>query len=132
MFNENLDGEPQVDLTPIIDVIFMLLIFFIMTTTFSKPVLDIILPTSETAQATTAQKDEIVISITSEGKSLYQENEISPAEMEELFNSRPDSQINLYVDEKTPFDAFVRVVDVVKKRPGGHFVISTQPAAKTE
>ena len=44
------DEDASIDLTPVIDVIFMLLIFFIMTTTFSKPVLDIVLPASETAE----------------------------------------------------------------------------------
>ena len=41
------DEDASIDLTPVIDVIFMLLIFFIMTTTFSKPVLDIVLPASD-------------------------------------------------------------------------------------
>ena len=44
------DEDASIDLTPVIDVIFMLLIFFIMTTTFSKPVLDIVLPASETSR----------------------------------------------------------------------------------
>ena len=46
MFNLDLEEEPSIDLTPLIDTIFMLLIFFIMTTTFSRPVLDIVLPAS--------------------------------------------------------------------------------------
>ena len=41
MFDE-LEEEPRVDLTPLIDVIFMLVIFFVMTMTFSKPVLDVV------------------------------------------------------------------------------------------
>ena len=44
------DEDINIDLTPLIDVIFMLLIFFIMTTTFSKPVIDIMLPASKTAE----------------------------------------------------------------------------------
>ena len=39
---DDLDEEPKVDLTPLIDVIFMLVIFFVMTMTFSKPVLSLI------------------------------------------------------------------------------------------
>ena len=49
MFNLDLEEEPSIDLTPLIDTIFMLLIFFIMTTTFSRPVLDIVLPASSEA-----------------------------------------------------------------------------------
>ena len=43
MHDDPLNDDISLDITPLIDVIFMLLIFFIMTTTFSKPVLDIIL-----------------------------------------------------------------------------------------
>ncbi len=44
---DDLDEEPKVDLTPLIDVIFMLVIFFVMTMTFSKPVIDLTLPAAE-------------------------------------------------------------------------------------
>ena len=36
-------GDINLDLTPLIDVIFMLLIFFILTTTFAKPLLDVVI-----------------------------------------------------------------------------------------
>ena len=50
MFDE-LEEEPRVDLTPLIDVIFMLVIFFVMTMTFSKPVLDVVLPAAKTPRS---------------------------------------------------------------------------------
>ena len=56
------DEDASIDLTPVIDVIFMLLIFFIMTTTFSKPVLDIVLPASETSEESSRKNAELVIS----------------------------------------------------------------------
>lgn len=43
------DDDLSLDLTPLIDVIFMLVIFFVLTTTFSKPVIDMILPKSTSA-----------------------------------------------------------------------------------
>lgn len=46
--NSNLFGgfedEPQIDLTPLIDCLFMLIIFFVLTMSFSKPVLEVVLP----------------------------------------------------------------------------------------
>ena len=38
----------------------------------------------------------------------------------------PDALLNLHVDEKAPFNAFVGVVDLAKTKRGGRFVISTQ------
>jgi len=36
---EDFDEEPQIDLTPLIDCLFMFIIFFVLTMSFSKPVL---------------------------------------------------------------------------------------------
>ena len=64
MFDMNLDEEPSIDLTPLIDTIFMLLIFFIMTTTFSRPVLD-----TEEAEVSGEHREQ-VISITPDVKQV--------------------------------------------------------------
>ena len=126
MFNFGLEEEPSIDLTPLIDTIFMLLIFFIMTTTFSRPVLDIILPASSEAEAS-AEKREQVISIKADGSLHYEGRMIDRSEVDAILAERPEALLNLYVDQKAPFEAFVEVVDIAKGRKGGRFVISTQP-----
>ena len=70
MHDDPLNDDISLDITPLIDVIFMLLIFFIMTTTFSKPVLDIVLPQSETSEDPTANKGELLISVREDGSML--------------------------------------------------------------
>lgn len=120
-----LEEEPNVDLTPLIDVIFMLLIFFIMTTTFSRPVLDIILPSAETSSTSSTNKEQ-VISIKADGSMHYEGRQIDVTEIEAVLDERPEALLNLYVDQKAPFDAFVKVVDVAKVKKEGRFVISTQ------
>ena len=126
MFNFGLEEEPSIDLTPLIDTIFMLLIFFIMTTTFSRPVRDIILPASSEAEAS-AEKREQVISIKADGSLHYEGRMIDRSEVDAILAERPEALLNLYVDQKAPFEAFVEVVDIAKVRKGGRFVISTQP-----
>lgn len=42
--SENVVNEPDVGLTPLVDVVFQLLVFFILTSTFATPVLDVVLP----------------------------------------------------------------------------------------
>ena len=126
MFNFGLEEEPSIDLTPLIDTIFMLLIFFIMTTTFSRPVLDIVLPASQEAEAS-AEKREQIISIKSDGSLHYEGRQIDKSEVDAVLAERPEALLNLYVDQKAPFEAFVDVVDIAKVRKGGRFVISTQP-----
>ena len=64
MFDE-LEEEPRVDLTPLIDVIFMLVIFFVMTMTFSKPVLDVVLPAAQNSEVR-KKAAELVLSVNSD------------------------------------------------------------------
>lgn len=120
------DEDAGIDLTPVIDVIFMLLIFFIMTTTFSKPVLDIVLPASETAEDAGRKGAELVISVKADGTLHYQDRQLTREELTSVLETRPEALLNLYIDEKAPFEAFVGVVDIAKLKRGGHFVISTQ------
>ena len=124
------DEDASIDLTPVIDVIFMLLIFFIMTTTFSKPVLDIVLPASETSEESSRKNAELVISVKADGTIHYQDRQLTKEALAAVLETRPEALLNLYVDEKAPFEAFVGVVDIARLKRGGHFVISTQPSER--
>ena len=123
------EEEDGIDITPLIDCIFMLLVFFIMTTTFSKPVLDIVLPKSEQAARLSERPREIVISVHEDGRLFHNQKEITREELPALLASMPDALLDLHVDEKAPFKAFVAVVDIAKQREGGRFVISTRAPA---
>ena len=85
------DEDASIDLTPVIDVIFMLLIFFIMTTTFSKPVLDIVLPASETAEESSRKNAELVISVKADGTIHYQDRQLTKEALAAVLETRPEA-----------------------------------------
>ena len=125
MFDDPLDEDVSLDITPLIDVVFMLLIFFIMTTTFNKPVLDIVLPQSDTAAEPT-NGEELMVAVKEDGTYWYQQTQMNKDEIKALLDAHPEAMLNLYVDENTPFQHFVGLVDLARQRPGGRFVISTR------
>ena len=124
------DEDINIDLTPLIDVIFMLLIFFIMTTTFSKPVIDIMLPASKTAEKAGSEPKEIVITVSNKGDIYYGENIISANELEKILKDNPDKILNMFIDKTAPFQSFVHIVDIAKKEREGRFIISTDIAER--
>lgn len=128
MYDE-FDEEPKVDLTPLIDVIFMLVIFLVMTMSFSKPVLDVILPQAQNAEVK-KKEAELVISVTGEGKYFHRETEIAKEEMPQFLAEHPEGILNLMVDEKAPFETFVYLADLAKVNRAGRFVISTKSAPR--
>ncbi len=128
-FFDNFEDEPQIDLTPLIDCLFMLIIFFVLTMSFSRPVLEIILPEAKHA-ATHTERQEIVLSVKADG-SLWLGDEATTLEgLSAALDAAPDQLLNIFMDEKAPFASFVSVVDLAKVKRAGKFVISTrEPSA---
>jgi len=78
-FSQSREEEVGISLTPLIDVVFLLLIFFMVSTTFSKESqLNLRLPTSDLPLETTVEEEVIVISISEQGQyALKRGNETS-------------------------------------------------------
>lgn len=126
MFDE-FDEEPRIDLTPLIDVIFMLVIFFVMTMTFSKPVLDLVLPSADNS-VVRKKEAELVLNVKSDGSIYHEDALVTKEDLPQFLDEHPDGMLNLMIDEKAPFESFVSIVDVAKHKRGGRFVISTRAA----
>lgn len=121
----NFDEEPQIDLTPLIDCLFMLIIFFVLTMSFSQPVLEILLPEANSAESAN-NRNEILINIKKDGSLWFDEQ--TPATLDALLqklDAEPEKMLNIYMDKNAPFLYFVEVLDIAKQKRAGRFVIST-------
>lgn len=120
-----LDEEPQIDLTPLIDCLFMLIIFFVLTMSFSRPVLEIVLPESQTAQSMKADR-QISVFVTADGQYMMEGKKTDLKAIEAVLVSTEKAILNIHMDGKAAFDTFVPLVDLAKSTNEGRFVISTQ------
>lgn len=120
------DEEPQIDLTPLIDCLFMLIIFFVLTMSFSKPVLEVVLPEAQTAQKSPSRA-EILLSVKADGTYWIDHEAVTIETLTRILDERPNDLLNIYMDAQTPFNHFVEVLEVAKTKRNGRFVISTDP-----
>ena len=121
----NFDEEPQIDLTPLIDCLFMLIIFFVLTMSFSRPVLEIVLPEAQHAEVG-QERNELLLCVKDDGKLYINEEPVTLEELGVRLDADPDKLLNIYMDEKAPFSSFVEVLDLAKVKRSGRFVISTR------
>jgi len=112
---------PTVIIVSLIDILAILLIFVIVTTTFRRdqPAVVINLPDSKTATAAPAQNDPAVLSISKDEK-LYLDNK--PVELANLKQAlldmmaqTPNRSLALSADKQAPFGVVVSVMDVLKE-----------------
>ena len=113
------DERVDINLTPLIDVVFLLLIFFMVSTTFDRHAnLKVELPEASAA-ISQQQQEPVVISIDAEGNYFINDRQLVNTTMETLkialrktvADKEEDVPLVLRADAKTPHQSVVRVMD---------------------
>jgi len=112
---------PAVIIVSLIDILAILLIFVIVTTTFRRdqPAVVINLPDSKTATAAPTQADPAILSI-SKDKTLFLDGkpvELSDLKLalEQMLAATPNRGLALNADKDAPFGMVVSVMDILKE-----------------
>jgi biopolymer transport protein ExbD len=129
-----------VDITPLIDVVLLLVIFFMLTTTFiGAPAIKVNLPASS-AKEISKEPKEVKVTITKDGK-IYVDREaggsgdpISLKELEKLLikvaRENPDTMVIIRADENTTHGTVVAVMDLAKTSGLNKLAIATKPGKR--
>lgn len=110
----------SLNLTPLIDVVFLLLIFFMVTTTFEKQSkLKIELPEAD-IKPTTAQTENLTISISQKGEIFINNNQLVNTNRQNIINvlqstvqENRELPVVIRADANVPHKYVVRVLDVL-------------------
>ncbi len=106
-----------IDLTPIIDVVFILLIFFIVTSVFKKDELALILDLPKAdAKATEIKDDQIFIELSSE-KLAIKGIEVSFISLEDNLKEIKNNKkaVIVRIDKDVRYERVVKVLDLLQK-----------------
>jgi biopolymer transport protein ExbD len=113
---------PQIIIVSLIDIFAMLLIFFIVTTTFktAETQLSIKLPESKTATQAENPTDPLVLAITADEKIVLGDQSIKSvddlaAALQDVQKKTPDRPLAMKADQKVSFGFLVQVLDSLKK-----------------
>jgi len=110
----------SIDLTPIIDMVFMLLIFFLVATTFhqAEREMQIALPAASSAAPVSSLLREIIINVTSEGNIIVSGRTMEPADLRNLVveavAANPEQKVTVRGDRAASYAAIVTVLDICK------------------
>ena len=132
-FRRQSNQEVSVNLTPLIDVVFLLLIFFMVSTTFTKKTeLQIELPEADGEQAE-QQVDQVEVEINAEGDYSVNDQRLNSNNREALLErirqvAGDDTSIPFVItaDAKTDHELVVRAMDVAGTLGFSALSISTQ------
>tara|TARA_A100001015_G_scaffold308684_1_gene406734 strand:+ start:2575 stop:2988 length:414 start_codon:yes stop_codon:yes gene_type:complete len=121
--------QPRLELTPLIDVIFILVIFFAVTTTFvnERQGISVTLPT---ATAIEAPKQSVVISIDRQQRVYWNGTRLSESAIAQkvaaFVKQQPSQGIVLQADQQTPYNRVVFVLDAIRKAGCSNVMLEAQ------
>jgi len=124
--------EPEVNLTPLIDVVFLLLIFFMVSTTFEQQSsIHIELPEAS-AEATPAEEETLEIIIDAQGRYFIGDQQVVNTELRTLrgairkfLGERKSIPVTIRADAKTPHQAVITALDATSQLGLTHISLAT-------
>ncbi len=108
------DEKEEIDMTPMLDVVFILLIFFIVTASFVKEAgIDVNRP--EAATAVKKERANILVAISDKGDIWINKRKVDvrsvQANIERLKAENPQGTVVIQADKKSTTDTLIKVMD---------------------
>lgn len=135
-FRQNIPEKLDINITPMIDVVFLLLIFFMVTTTFNRETqLQIVLPEASGEEATVAEP--LTVSIDDKGQFYVNQHQVINVDIETLKKAirqaagdNDDPQVVVSADGKTSHQSVITALDALSQIGFVHVTFATSSSGK--
>ena len=123
-------GTPEITMAPLIDVVFLLLIFFMVTTVFpDNRGMEIEKPESEFSEA--LQMKRVLFELFKDGSVMYKNKSIELTDVTRLVKEQlaaaPDTAVMLKVDKDATTQSLISLMDACKSAGAKRVGIASEP-----
>lgn len=103
----------EIDITPLIDVLFMLIIFFVLTASFVQGKLDVQLPSGEGSSAD--MQGAVFVTVAANRKIFWNGREVTREELKKLASAANGREMLVAGDEKVPYGEVAALLSLLRK-----------------
>ena len=131
-------SEPEINLIPFIDVLLVILIFLMLTTTYGRLTqLDMQLPKADSGQQE-SKPNEIRVNVSSDGRYVVQKVAINPSDVVALTSAlsqaakdSPQALVVISADAQASHQSVIQVLEAAQKSGLQHLTFSAQSRTST-
>ncbi|ETS91853.1 MULTISPECIES: biopolymer transporter ExbD [Veillonella] len=122
--------EPSIMIIPMIDIVFFLLVFFMMSTLYMNTEEQIPLNLPKASSSTAKTIEPVTISLTATHKMYINEREIVPAQLEaeiqQLVSKEPQQAFVVRASEDVPYKDVIGILDNLKLSGARYVSVATE------
>jgi len=112
----------SMDLAPLIDVVFQLLVFFMLTSTFASPSIQLDLPNA--TRSAGIQHESVRVSVDKNGNLFLNDQPVTwnlfTKDLEKILMGQENRAVQIEGDKDMPYKFFVRIMDLAKSAGADH------------
>ena len=131
--NDNRGIMAEINVTPLVDVMLVLLVIFMVTAPMMQQGVQVNLPKADT-KAMTPLEDTVVVTVEKSGKIFINKDEIPPVELKSklatMFAAREKKEVFLKADAGVPYGEVVKAMADIKGAGIERLGMVTEPSAK--
>ena len=119
--NDSSATQGGVPLTPMMDVVFLLLCFFVTSQIFAQweTEIDVTLPTAATGEIPQRLPGEVIVNVLPDGRAVVNGQELDDAALRSMLDRLvalfPGQPVLLRADKTTPYEHVIRVLDLCRQ-----------------
>jgi biopolymer transport protein TolR len=121
----------EINVTPFVDVMLVLLIIFMVTAPMMQQGIDVDLPETTTTQPLRLSEEPLVLSVQRDGRAFLGKQEVPAGELaaklHAVFESRGDKELYLRADREAPYGAVAKAMAAARNAGATKLGIVTEP-----
>ena len=129
-FRRKRSGMPPIIVVPMIDIMFFLLVFFMLSTMYMTNVKSVPVQFSNLSHGLGSQNVSFAVSVDEEGKIFIGDTPVDRATLSRYAareaEKNADGLILLRTDKRSPYDSFAQVIETLRKSGVSRFGIATE------
>jgi len=124
-------GLAEINVTPLVDVMLVLLIIFMVSAPMMQSGIDVKLPVTD--QGKNIEEQRIIITLTAEGKLYLNDKIIHPELFEEKISklAKLNQEVYLKGDKRLPYGEIIKLIGKLKKNGIENVALVTAPEEET-
>ncbi len=120
----------QINITPMVDVMLVVLVIFMVTAPLAKQGVDVELPDAE-AKPLPADEDKLIVTVDEKGSIYFAEKKVSLDDLEEEVKNNPkamrEREVYIHADKNLRYDLVIKVMAAVQRAGIGRMGLITHP-----
>jgi biopolymer transport protein TolR len=129
------EGEPvsDINVTPLVDVMLVLLVIFMITTPLFERGIDVNLP--QTVSSNISGAERVIVTIPKDKNYVYFNSQpvnrgLMKSYLQQIFKNRTDKTVYLFADKAVPYGEVLTIMDEVKQAGIETVGLATEPPAQ--